>query len=105
MSKFITEFKYGTEEYEKLQIMALMLMNRSPNGYRYYVGSTYFDFGQDWKWTTVLCGGDRYGSYQALNPREQEEIILATTYDELVKIAESILSDKYCPDKLEGVAK
>ena len=101
MSTFITTFEKGSEEYEKLQIAALMLTNRSPRGYRYEVGETYFDFGQDWMWTTILCRGDEWGGYQALNPREQEEIILSDTYDEMVKTVELIFTDKFCPDKKE----
>lgn len=91
----ISKFEVGSREREKLQLVAVLLTNRSPNHYLYYVDETYFDFGQDWMWTTILCSK----GYQALNPREQEEIILAETYDELVKIAEGILSDKFCPDK------
>ena len=98
MSTFITTFEKGSEEYEKLQIAALMLTNRSPRGYQYHVGTTYFDFGQDWKWTTILCNGED-NIYQALNPREQEEIILSDTYDEMVKTVELIFTDKFCPDK------
>ena len=45
-----------------------------------------------------LCRGN-WSSYQALNPREQEEAILANSDAELEKIADSVLSDKYCPDK------
>lgn len=92
----------GTEMHEKLEIVALMLTNRSPKGYTYRVGETYFDFGQDWKWTTIIAKKEGYetSSYQALNPREHEEIMFAETYDELKRIAESILADKYCPDKV-----
>jgi hypothetical protein len=100
MSTYITTFEKGSEEYEKLQIAALMLTNRSPRGYLYEVGETYFDFGQNWKWTTIMCWAN-CNPYQALNPREQEEIILSDTYDEMVKTVELIFTDKFCPDKKE----
>ena len=99
MSTYIAKFDKGTSEYEKLQIVALMLTNRSPLKYRYEVGETYFDFGQDWMWTTILCRGNEWGGYQALNPREQEEILEAETYADFVRIVNEILADDLCPDK------
>ena len=100
MSAFISVFDKGSEEYERLQLAALMLTNRSPNGRTYYVGETYFDYGQGWKWTTILChSGGTWGDYQALYPSAQDEIILASKIDELVAIVEGILADKHCPDR------
>ena len=95
---YIKTFKLGDPEFENLYKLADILTRKSPNKYVYYVGDTYFDFGQNWMWTTVLCRGG-WSSYQALNPREQEEAILANSDAELEKIADSVLSDKYCPDK------
>lgn len=95
---YIKTFKLGDPEFENLYKLADILTKKSPNKYVYYVGDTYFDLGQDWMWTTVLCRGN-WSSYQALNPREQEEAILANSDAELEKIADSVLSDKYCPDK------
>lgn len=95
---YIKTFKLGDPEFENLYKLADILTKKSPNKYVYYVGDTYFDLGQNWMWTTVLCRGD-WSSYQALNPREQEEAILANSDAELEKIADSVLSDKYCPDK------
>lgn len=95
---YIKTFKLGDPEFENLYKLADILTKKSPNKYIYYVGDTYFDLGQDWMWTTVLCRGN-WSSYQALNPREQEEAILANSDAELEKIADSVLSDKYCPDK------
>ena len=95
---YIKTFKLGDPEFENLYKLADILTKKSPNKYIYYVGDTYFDLGQDWMWTTVLCRGD-WSSYQALSPRAQEEAILANSDAELEKIADSVLSDKYCPDK------
>ena len=47
--------------------------------YTHKVKTTYFNYGQGWKYTTIIrydstkSGG--LSSYQLLNPREQEEII------------------------------
>lgn len=95
---YIKTYKLGDPEFENLYKLADILTKKSPNKYVYYVGDTYFDLGQNWMWTTVLCRGD-WSSYQALNPREQEEAILANSDVELEKIADSVLSDKYCQDK------
>lgn len=93
-------YQNGSNEYKKLELAAAMLTYLSPNGYRYYVGETYFDYGQDWMWTTVLCDDhSKWGGYQALCPREQEEIVLANGIDDIKFVALHVLADKYCPDR------
>ena len=57
----------------------------------YTVGITYLDFGQDWKWTTILNNK----GVQILNPREWKEIEVADTVHDLVRIVEGIRGDKY----------
>lgn len=82
MAKIIDTFKPGSWEHEQLRIAAEMLTEKSPNGYKYYVGDTYFDFGQDWMWTTILCNsGSPWGDYQAITPAQQEIIIFSTDLD------------------------
>jgi len=41
----------------------------------YSVGNTYFDYGQDWRWTTILYAEGTSHSFQALYPAEHERII------------------------------
>lgn len=101
MSKYIKVYGIGTAERDNLRRTADILNGLSPNGWFYHVGETYFDFGQDWKWTTIICEKTNGDSYQALNPVEHERIILADI-DELPVIASDILSDKYCPDKIKS---
>lgn len=91
----IDEFSRYSDEYEKLDRVSTFLTAMSPNKYYYYVGNTYFDFGQDWKWTTILAKTPRGDSYQALNPRQQEDILLAKSDEELEKIAKQILKNSY----------
>lgn len=82
MAKIIDTFKPGSFEHEQLRIAAEMLTEKSPNGYKYYVGETYFDLGQGWIWTTILCNsGSPWGDYQAITPAQQEEIILSKDLD------------------------
>ena len=96
MVKIIDVFQPGTWEHEQLRIAAEMFTRKSRNGTKYYVGETYFDLGQDWMWTTVLAYHDDYGTYQALSPRQQEEIILRTDLD---AVTDEYFTDKWCLDR------
>ena len=98
MSAYIKCFAHDSPERDKLNRIAQILTGLSPLGYHYSVGETYFDYGQGWKWTTVLSDGGNFGGYQALNPAEQEKIILADIA-ELPRIAQEILAGKFCPDR------
>lgn len=98
MDAFIRVFDNGTEERDKLERIAHILTGLSPRGYHYRVGETYFDYGQNWVWTTVLCDGGSFGGYQALSPAAQEEVILSDIAD-LASIAQKILRGKFCPDR------
>jgi len=99
MSYGIFLMEKGSEDYNMLELLALRLTQKSPNHYKYYVGETYFDYGANMMWTTVLCNGD-WCSYQALNPVEQETILLYGV-SMLDKLVEDIFNDKYCPDKVK----
>ena len=78
---------YGTKEYKNLVAVASLLNAISDNGY--YVGETYFDYGQDWVWTTIMYHS-KWGDVQALYPRQWEEILLAGSIEELAKIAKEL---------------
>ena len=84
------------EGYKKLEKVAEILTIASPTGTVYTVGETYFDFGQNWKWTTILAESPKYGSYQALNPRNHAEILNS---ENLLDTVASITHDKYWLDK------
>ncbi len=94
----ISIFNKGSMEHKALEKAAEMLTDRSPNGWKYYVGETYFDYGQDWKWTTILCRGGITGCYQAISPLEQL-MILQGDLDEAI---DHVFSSKYCPDRKEA---
>ncbi len=82
--EYIKTFAKGTPEHTRLEIAAAIMTIKSPNHKRYYVSETYFDFGQGWKWTTILREGDRWGDVQALYPVEQESILTAENVEEAV---------------------
>lgn len=98
MASMIRTFKEGSYEYEQLRIAAEMMTEQSPRGFRYYVADTYFDYGQDWMWTTILgiSNSNLVTTFQALNPRQQEEIILT---NDTRKVVNEYFSDKWCIDK------
>lgn len=98
----IRQFAKGSEEYNRLSKMSDILTENSPNGYKYHVGDCYFDMGQGWMWTTIICDKTDGYSYQALSPVEQERIIYARD-DEFTSIANDIFSSKYCPDKFTSM--
>ncbi len=94
-------FEKGSEERKSLELMASILTFLSPGRRQYYVGETYFDYGQDWKWTTILAEHRTSfsDSYQALYPRLQREILAAETVDEMLELAWKYFDNKHCSDK------
>lgn len=97
MSKYIRTYSNDSPEYARLKAAADIMTARSPKGYHYYVGDTYFDYGQEWVWTTILCDGGEWGGYQALCPANQERIL---TGDINAAVA-AVFAGKYCPDRID----
>ena len=75
MTETITVYPYGTEERENLQRVADILTITSPNKITYHVENVYFDFGQDWTWTTITAYRRNGDSWQILNPKKHAAII------------------------------
>lgn len=65
--------------YQNLKRAAAILTALSRSGITYIIGETYFDYGQDWAWTTIIAHDPAasFGSYQALCPRDHEIIVTA----------------------------
>ena len=94
----IKVYAEGAPEFARLQEAADIMTKRSPLGRTYYVGDCYFDYGQNWMWTTILCaGGEFWDSYQALNPLHQRMILMD---DDISATVDAIFADKFCPDRL-----
>ena len=89
-------FEKGTQEYKRLVAVAKTLEALSPNGATYEVEDVYFDFGQEWMWTTICR--KNYKPCQVLNPREWEDIIFATTTGDFAECVVNIRTDKYFGD-------
>ena len=81
-----------SEEYILLKIACIVLEYFARKGTRYHVADTYFDFGQGWRWTTIIATKPDGSHYQALSPRDHQKIL--TTQDMFATVRE-ITSDRY----------
>lgn len=86
----ITTFAPDSVEYSNLRVIANYYTATSPYGCRYTVEDVYFDYGQDWMWTTIVCYKPNGDDYQVLYPNEHEKIVLETDNTTLFKIADKI---------------
>lgn len=85
--------------YKTFEKAAKMMTEQSPKGYHYYVGDTYLDAGQDWKWTTIITND---GGYQALNPKEWKNLYVAKTDNDIQKVVDAYFASSYNPDRKRG---
>lgn len=86
----------GTQEYKRLEHAAKILTEASPRKHVYKVGVTYFDFGQNWMWTTIIAYRPDGESYQALYPVQHRKILETGN---LIETLAEIIQDKYWSDK------
>lgn len=87
----------GTPEFARLERAAKILTEASPRKCVYKVENTYFDFGQGWTWTTLICYPPDNGyEYQALNPVQHRKILETGN---LIETLAEIIQDKYWLDK------
>lgn len=77
----------GSDEYKRLEAAVELL--RTYKNCDCHIGETYFDAGQDWKWTTIIVDRSS-GSYQLLCPRDHELICRADSAEELGKVVDSL---------------
>jgi hypothetical protein len=93
----------NTQEYKMLEAVAKLLETFSAKGFKYTVEDVYFDFGQDWMWTTIIAHNpEEFGvlhSWQAINPRQWEGIITSTNVNELTEMVNIIQNDNWFSDK------
>ena len=77
--------------YKNMQVVCDFLNALCETDTVYEIRNVYFDFGQNWWWTTI-CNNK---GVQVLNPREWEEIENARQAVELATITDNIRADKY----------
>ena len=83
-------YRKDENAYKMLEKACMILTATSATNTTYMVEETYFDFGQDWKWTTIIAHRPDGTSYQALCPRDHEKIIFST---DLLKTITEIKAD------------
>lgn len=86
-------------EYTALRLAANGLTFKSPNRVYYTIEDVYFDYGQDWMWTTIVAHRPDGDSWQALTPAQWEKLMMAENVGEVADIVEEIRGDKFNPDK------
>ncbi len=81
----IKTFGEHSKEYGRLMAAATLLnteMDADDREGHYEIDTIYFDYGNGWKWTTIVFrGGDQWSSYQALNPLHQGMIVYGDLQD------------------------
>lgn len=88
--EMIKVYEPSSNEFKKLEIACAVF---NENGFECYVKDTWFDFGQNWKYTAILCKSD-WGAYQFLNPREYLDI-LNSDFEDLKTCCQMILNKKH----------
>ncbi len=95
----IKTFEKTSAEYARLTKCAEILTIASEHGTVYKVEDCYFDYGQDWLYTTIIAYCADGSEYQALSPREQEDLLFADDVLEGVhKVVNGYSWKKYCVD-------
>ena len=96
MSKNIAIWSKDTIEYKRLELLksllnVIIVQEKLPLFLT--VENTYFDYGQDWTWTTIIGyknGG--HDSYQLLYTSNHEKVIWGDMYD-ILEVAQEIKND------------
>lgn len=102
MKKVMTKETHP-KEYEALETTANLLTALSRRGTRYIVEDTYFDFGQNWRYTTVIAYRKDGASWQALSASDHDLVTDIGTLEAIAKAVENTVNSKFNPDK-EGFA-
>lgn len=64
-----------SNEYQKLEELASLFAENSPNQYKYEVKETYEDYGAGMKWHNIICYDRKGNSWQVLNTKEWLDLI------------------------------
>lgn len=92
MANTIKVYPHDSNEFRALETVASELTKRSAAGFTYDVEDVYFDFGQDWMWTTIVVHTPSNESWQILCPRDHERILYA---QDLRPVIDDIKKDLY----------
>lgn len=94
----IKVYSKDSMEYRKLKLFADMCNGKfREKEIRCYVTieTTYFDFGQDWKYTALITTEMFGSSWQSLCPRDYENILLCDSISEMDRYAEKYVNEAW----------
>jgi hypothetical protein len=86
-------FKMTDVEYSRLKAFAEFAFNyqmeaRKADDFFVGVGETYFDYGQDWKYTALITKDEeKEESWQSLCPRDWELVVTETDINKIIAMA------------------
>ena len=89
--RYIAVYPVGTPKRTRLETAAELLNRTFPELGEFYVAQTYFDYGQRWMWTTILCRitdkkSYSYGeSVQYLYPVDQHALLYCEPSEKALK--------------------
>lgn len=74
----ISIFSQDSKEHKRLEAAALLINAETKKLCK--VNTVYFDYGQEWSWTTISIesGMKSFPMIQALNPVQQKKIVYGT---------------------------
>lgn len=84
----IKVYERNTVEYAKLKFFADRVNHRVSHEYWMTIETIYFDYGSNWKYSAPII--ERFkddSSWQALNPREYEELINCDSFNKIDDMA------------------
>ena len=88
--KYLRTFSEDSKEYDRLKAAAHLIS--AETGKTCIVKDTWFDIGQDWKYTTILIesGLSAFPFCQVLTPKQQEKIVCSDTSEWLATVEEVV---------------
>ena len=83
-NEHLTIFPKNSQEYKNLQQL-MWDLNAHSDLIQYTIETTYFDVGQNWKYTTLIAHNPNesgiLSSWQALNPKQQKLAVYGSDED------------------------
>lgn len=103
MSKYIRVYNKTEIGYQKLNILASYMTELSSDNTLYALENVYYDFGQNWWWTTIVAIRLYDDSYQVLSPKNMEDLqtipLDENLFFNIYKLAYEIMNGKFSLDK------
>lgn len=90
MADVITIYNKESKEYKRLEAAGKLI--EAETGCSVVVKNTYFDYEQDWKWTTLIAEPVDRMTYQILCPRDYKKIV-AGDMDEFVEAVKTVIRE------------